>query len=157
MGNTSPSGRAWPWWTGTSCWSWWSVEKSHDHPHPDHQHARAVLCDRRHRVREHPGPGAKSIGLAEDPDVDDPRVRLRRIDRGDLPHRHLPPVRPVATMLLWQLILIQVITFVVLAFLLHQFLYRQVTRSLGRLQQRSEEHTSELQSQSNLVCRLLLE
>src|SRR2546427_5562638 len=30
--------------------------------------------------------------------------------------------------------------------------------SLGReLAQRSEEHTSELQSQSNLVCRLLLE
>src|SRR2546430_12782454 len=27
----------------------------------------------------------------------------------------------------------------------------------GALQQRSEEHTSELQSQSNLVCRLLLE
>src|SRR2546430_16847844 len=27
----------------------------------------------------------------------------------------------------------------------------------GRLAQRSEEHTSELQSQSNLVCRLLLE
>src|SRR2546430_17084362 len=27
----------------------------------------------------------------------------------------------------------------------------------GRLRQRSEEHTSELQSQSNLVCRLLLE
>src|SRR2546427_12780020 len=27
----------------------------------------------------------------------------------------------------------------------------------GRNQQRSEEHTSELQSQSNLVCRLLLE
>src|SRR2546430_7977554 len=26
-----------------------------------------------------------------------------------------------------------------------------------KLQQRSEEHTSELQSQSNLVCRLLLE
>src|SRR2546427_3173582 len=26
-----------------------------------------------------------------------------------------------------------------------------------RLQRRSEEHTSELQSQSNLVCRLLLE
>src|SRR5256712_167297 len=140
MGNTSPSGRAWPWWTGTSCWSWWSVEKSHDHPHPDHQHARAVLCDRRHRVREHPGPGAKSIGLAEDPDVDDPRVRLRRIDRGDLPHRHLPPVRPVATMLLWQLILSQVITFVVLAFLLHQVLYRQVTRSLGRLQQLYQEN-----------------
>src|SRR2546430_14191509 len=29
--------------------------------------------------------------------------------------------------------------------------------SLGRLGFRSEEHTSELQSQSNLVCRLLLE
>src|SRR2546427_9472738 len=28
---------------------------------------------------------------------------------------------------------------------------------LGLLDQRSEEHTSELQSQSNLVCRLLLE
>src|SRR2546430_13653806 len=27
----------------------------------------------------------------------------------------------------------------------------------GQLRQRSEEHTSELQSQSNLVCRLLLE
>src|SRR2546430_7377609 len=27
----------------------------------------------------------------------------------------------------------------------------------GRLETRSEEHTSELQSQSNLVCRLLLE
>src|SRR2546427_1009674 len=27
----------------------------------------------------------------------------------------------------------------------------------GRVVQRSEEHTSELQSQSNLVCRLLLE
>src|SRR2546430_13354363 len=29
--------------------------------------------------------------------------------------------------------------------------------SLGRKCRRSEEHTSELQSQSNLVCRLLLE
>src|SRR2546430_8971856 len=28
---------------------------------------------------------------------------------------------------------------------------------LGRAEPRSEEHTSELQSQSNLVCRLLLE
>src|SRR2546430_9127480 len=28
---------------------------------------------------------------------------------------------------------------------------------IGRLSRRSEEHTSELQSQSNLVCRLLLE
>src|SRR2546427_7310831 len=37
-----------------------------------------------------------------------------------------------------------------------------VQQQLGRLhahalEQRSEEHTSELQSQSNLVCRLLLE
>src|SRR2546427_6001365 len=34
-----------------------------------------------------------------------------------------------------------------------------ITRSLvcNRLWPRSEEHTSELQSQSNLVCRLLLE
>src|SRR5205085_11865989 len=32
---------------------------------------------------------------------------------------------------------------------------RRAARDLGR--QRSEEHTSELQSQSNLVCRLLLE
>src|SRR2546430_4815928 len=30
-------------------------------------------------------------------------------------------------------------------------------KSLSRLELRSEEHTSELQSQSNLVCRLLLE
>src|SRR5688572_31302453 len=30
-------------------------------------------------------------------------------------------------------------------------------RVLGRVADRSEEHTSELQSQSNLVCRLLLE
>src|SRR2546430_6002623 len=30
-------------------------------------------------------------------------------------------------------------------------------RSCKRRRQRSEEHTSELQSQSNLVCRLLLE
>src|SRR2546430_16915818 len=29
--------------------------------------------------------------------------------------------------------------------------------SAGRIRPRSEEHTSELQSQSNLVCRLLLE
>src|SRR2546430_5842729 len=32
-----------------------------------------------------------------------------------------------------------------------------VTRSMAREESRSEEHTSELQSQSNLVCRLLLE
>src|SRR2546427_3631631 len=35
---------------------------------------------------------------------------------------------------------------------------RRITRQLGwRPRTRSEEHTSELQSQSNLVCRLLLE
>src|SRR2546430_12455358 len=32
-----------------------------------------------------------------------------------------------------------------------------VRLALARLRRRSEEHTSELQSQSNLVCRLLLE
>src|SRR5256886_7389140 len=32
-----------------------------------------------------------------------------------------------------------------------------VRDTLNQLQKRSEEHTSELQSQSNLVCRLLLE
>src|SRR2546430_11672926 len=42
-------------------------------------------------------------------------------------------------------------------------LYQQVralyekSASLEQVRQRSEEHTSELQSQSNLVCRLLLE
>src|SRR2546428_510387 len=123
-----------------SCSSWWSVDKSHDHPHSDHQHARAILCDRGHRVLQHSGPGAKSVRLSKDPDLHDSGVRLRRIDRGDLPHRHLPPVRSVTTVLLWQLILIQVITFVVLAVLLHQFLYRQVTRSLGRLQQLYQEN-----------------
>src|SRR5688572_32064243 len=34
---------------------------------------------------------------------------------------------------------------------------RQKISSRGRSTGRSEEHTSELQSQSNLVCRLLLE
>src|SRR2546430_6469344 len=39
---------------------------------------------------------------------------------------------------------------------LHQIL--EIDRvSAGRATRRSEEHTSELQSQSNLVCRLLLE
>src|SRR2546427_4884240 len=33
----------------------------------------------------------------------------------------------------------------------------QVIAADGVVQRRSEEHTSELQSQSNLVCRLLLE
>src|SRR2546430_10084019 len=34
---------------------------------------------------------------------------------------------------------------------------QQIADIRARDQQRSEEHTSELQSQSNLVCRLLLE
>src|SRR2546427_12437698 len=34
--------------------------------------------------------------------------------------------------------------------------HRGMPLSYGRLDGRSEEHTSELQSQSNLVCRLLL-
>src|SRR2546430_5925653 len=33
----------------------------------------------------------------------------------------------------------------------------EARRSRSQIDQRSEEHTSELQSQSNLVCRLLLE
>src|SRR5256886_11375144 len=33
----------------------------------------------------------------------------------------------------------------------------QLTAALAACKKRSEEHTSELQSQSNLVCRLLLE
>src|SRR5688572_33421216 len=40
-------------------------------------------------------------------------------------------------------------------FLLSSFVRKHVTVALGG--DRSEEHTSELQSQSNLVCRLLLE
>jgi len=42
--------------------------------------------------------------------------------------------------LLWQLIIIQVITFALLVFLLRQFLYKQVTRSLARLQQLYQEN-----------------
>src|SRR5688572_31928465 len=34
---------------------------------------------------------------------------------------------------------------------------RRTPTHLGGVERRSEEHTSELQSQSNLVCRLLLE
>src|SRR2546427_902267 len=34
---------------------------------------------------------------------------------------------------------------------------RRISPWDGSIQRRSEEHTSELQSQSNLVCRLLLE
>ncbi len=43
-------------------------------------------------------------------------------------------------MVLWQLIIIQVITFALLVFLLRQFLYKQVTRSLGRLQRLYQEN-----------------
>src|SRR2546430_7488152 len=34
---------------------------------------------------------------------------------------------------------------------------QEIAGAVRKLQKRSEEHTSELQSQSNLVCRLLLE
>src|SRR5690606_40407969 len=34
---------------------------------------------------------------------------------------------------------------------------RELTYALGEIVERSEEHTSELQSRENLVCRLLLE
>src|SRR2546430_9029137 len=35
--------------------------------------------------------------------------------------------------------------------------HRKLSNRIARVHRRSEEHTSELQSQSNLVCRLLLE
>src|SRR5260370_13491600 len=38
-----------------------------------------------------------------------------------------------------------------------KFTGRMLSESLGKLHFRSEEHTSELQSHLNLVCRLLLE
>src|SRR5438034_7836254 len=38
-----------------------------------------------------------------------------------------------------------------------RYLTRVVMRAGGNLSKRSEEHTSELQSHSDLVCRLLLE
>src|SRR2546430_13109662 len=41
--------------------------------------------------------------------------------------------------------------------LLRSFFLSGISDIVKRLQVRSEEHTSELQSQSNLVCRLLLE
>jgi F-type H+-transporting ATPase subunit b len=43
-------------------------------------------------------------------------------------------------MLLWQLVLIQLITFGLLVVLLRQFLYKQVTHSLGRLQHLYQEN-----------------
>src|SRR2546430_7527504 len=39
----------------------------------------------------------------------------------------------------------------------HQRRHHPRPRAVRRVPRRSEEHTSELQSQSNLVCRLLLE
>src|SRR5690606_41168154 len=39
----------------------------------------------------------------------------------------------------------------------HPFALKRTTRLQGRNPVRSEEHTSELQSRENLVCRLLLE
>src|SRR2546430_11400922 len=53
----------------------------------------------------------------------------------------------------WQGQVLIALTVAVLAPLAEEVLFRGVV--LPRL--RSEEHTSELQSQSNLVCRLLLE
>src|SRR2546430_4936273 len=41
--------------------------------------------------------------------------------------------------------------------LLHEHAARAIALGENAGRQRSEEHTSELQSQSNLVCRLLLE
>src|SRR2546430_3815181 len=46
---------------------------------------------------------------------------------------------------------------VVLAYRLGDVLERGASGSFQGKESRSEEHTSELQSQSNLVCRLLLE
>ncbi len=43
-------------------------------------------------------------------------------------------------MLLWQLIVIQVITFAILVFLLRQFLYKQNSQALARLQQLYQEN-----------------
>src|SRR2546427_7968698 len=39
----------------------------------------------------------------------------------------------------------------------HEIVQAELGTGLGGVGERSEEHTSELQSQSNLVCRLLLE
>src|SRR2546430_13647774 len=54
------------------------------------------------------------------------------------------------------LYLLSIYTFAYLHFLSNSSIYTFSTFSLFILL-RSEEHTSELQSQSNLVCRLLLE
>src|SRR2546430_10351164 len=49
-----------------------------------------------------------------------------------------------------------VILLVAIAFMMSPGSFHRIVRS-GSDAERSEEHTSELQSQSNLVCRLLLE
>src|SRR5690242_20968041 len=46
---------------------------------------------------------------------------------------------------------------IVVAYTLSGLLVMLVMRMLGEMSARSEEHTSELQSHVNLVCRLLLE
>src|SRR5688572_31226144 len=56
--------------------------------------------------------------------------------------------------LLW---VISKITGIILLLVLSIFFAYLVSPLVEFLRQRSEEHTSELQSQSNLVCRLLLE
>src|SRR3989475_6211746 len=71
---------------------------------------------------------------------------------------HLP-----ASLALGPLVLPMGVVVAMLAWLLAQWLARRNERRTGQAvdallwQSRSEEHTSELQSQSNLVCRLLLE
>src|SRR5207249_9355847 len=78
----------------------------------------------------------------------------------------------------WKLFLSQVVSFCIVAFLLRRFAYRpilavleerrrkieegqlnaeKIRRELAEAEKRSEEHTSELQSRFDLVCRLLLE
>src|SRR2546430_3450521 len=69
-----------------------------------------------------------SDGVREDADLRQPRRPLRR---GDLPHRRATRQLPAG-------------------------LHPPGPHRRGGHTRRSEEHTSELQSQSNLVCRLLL-
>src|SRR5690606_42080442 len=48
-------------------------------------------------------------------------------------------------------------TFAFVALLVPAFVLAACEKQPSKLEQRSEEHTSELQSRENLVCRLLLE
>src|SRR5256886_10305342 len=82
---------------------------------------------------------SRSLVLVHHPHIIRPRVHLRLALPVHLPHRHLPRrVLPRQRLLPVRLL---------------------PPRAVAPLldAQRSEEHTSELQSQSNLVCRLLLE